>query len=465
MESLLTTAARRHVRLLARALAPVAGRLERRFRGRLRELRYDAAHTRALLAISPVAAARARSISRFLEGVQYYGRRLAKLNMPLADVKDRMTEFDGIVCEMLARAHAPAREQLQLISAHALQEAYYRVREAEAQVFFGLAQAEAESDGLEDVLARMTGILTRAFPASAGRIVLLERAPPPSRARERYMKRPIEKWEEYKAFWSFPAGPSAVVQLAFDRPYPWLPRERTLMLAAAERCAAVIERVRMKSAMERLEAEARCAEDEERRRIGRELHDDTAQSLLLLRLQLEMMQREAPAGLFERLDQSRAITERAIEDLRRTIAALSPALLERLGLASALRQLAGRFRRSHPARMELRIAKSWEQLSLPAREVVYRVAQESLRNISKHSQATQVNLCLYSADKSFRLRVSDNGAGFSTQSAAGKPLSFGLTGMRERAELLGGSLEVRSRPGKGASVTLILPRTTGSGES
>jgi signal transduction histidine kinase len=465
MESLLTTAARRHIRLLARSLAPLAGRIERRCRARLRELRYDAAHTQALLAISPVAVARARSLGCFLDDVECYGRRLAKLNVAIGDVNERLTEFGKIAGDLLEGAHAPAREQLHLIVAHTLQQVYYAARESEAQVFYGLARAEAEACGLEDLLGRMAGVLTRAFPARAGRVVLLDEAARGKLARELYSEKPISGWNEYASFWSFPAGPGALVQLAFDRPYPWLPRERSLMQAAAERCAAVIERARVNAELERLEAQARRAEEEERRRIGRELHDDTAQSLLLLRLQLEMLQREAPPLLYERLEQSRTITERAIEDLRRTIAALSPALLERLGLASALRQLGGRFRRAHRARVEIRVSRAWAQLPPPAREVVYRVAQESLRNISKHSRATRVNLCLRSADKTFRLSIRDNGAGFDAQSAPGKPLSFGLAGMRERAALLGGSLEVRSRPGKGAIVMLVLPRAAATGEA
>jgi signal transduction histidine kinase len=214
-----------------------------------------------------------------------------------------------------------------------------------------------------------------------------------------------------------------------------------------------------------LEAEALRAEEEERRRIGRELHDDTAQSLLLLRLQLEMMEREAPEAWRARLEQSRAITERAIEDLRRTIAALSPALLERLGLESALRQLAARFSKQHPAGVEVHVSPAWDELAPRAQEVIYRVAQESLQNIAKHSRATRVNLSLSSADKKFRLSVCDNGTGFSPEAAMGKPLSFGLAGMRDRAALLGGTLVVRSVPGKGATVTLELPRSAATGEN
>jgi signal transduction histidine kinase len=438
--------------------------MERRFRTILRARHYDAAHVRAILAISPVAAARSRTLSQFFEGVAYHGRRLARLNLELPAAGELLAEFGDVADEILCGEHAPAREQLQLATMHALQAAWYEVRESEAQVFYGLAHAAAEAAGLDDLLARVIRILTRAFRARAGRLVLYE-APDGKPALARYTEQPLPGWAGYASSWSFPVRSMALIQLAFDKPYPWLPREETMMCAVAERCAAAIERARMDAEMTRLEAEARRAQEEERRRVGRELHDDTAQSLLLLRLQLEMMEREAPEAWRARLEQSRAIAERAIEDLRRTIAALSPALLERLGLESALRQLAGRFSKRHAAKVEVQVSPAWKQLEPGAQEVIYRVAQESLQNISKHSHATRVNLRLSSADKSFRLSVCDNGTGFNPRLAMGKPLSFGLAGMRERAALLGGTLAVRSRPGKGAAITLELPRSAYDGEN
>ncbi|HXA52956.1 MAG TPA: sensor histidine kinase [Candidatus Acidoferrum sp.] len=461
VQNLLTSAARRHIRLFARAILPSAGRMERRFRAILRERGYDAAHTREILAVSPVVAARSLSMGQFFEAVGYHGRRLARLNVELDATVALLAEFGQAVDEILGGGHAPAREQLQLATAHALQSAWYQVREGEAQVFYDLAYAEAKAEGLDDLLDRVVKILTRAFGARAGRVQLQDSQPDI----ERYSEEPSPGWPDYVATWSFPVRSMAVIQLAFDKPYPWLPRERTMMRAVAERCAAAMERSRMNAEMVRLEAEARRAEEEERRRIGRELHDDTAQSLLLLRLQLEMMEREAPEAWRARLEQSRAITERAIEDLRRTIAALSPALLERLGLESALRQLAARFSKRHPAGVDVRVSPAWDELAPGAQEVIYRVAQESLQNIAKHSRATRVNLRLSSADKKFRLRVCDNGTGFSPELAMGKPLSFGLAGMRERAALLGGTLAVRSIPGKGATVTLELPRSAATGEN
>jgi signal transduction histidine kinase len=146
--------------------------------------------------------------------------------------------------------------------------------------------------------------------------------------------------------------------------------------------------------------------------------------------------------------------------LRRIVAALSPAVLDRLGLGPALRQLAMRFRSMHPAHLRLRISVPSEELSRQTQEVIYRVAQETLQNIAKHSQATDVNLSLRAADKSIRLSVADNGVGFCAEKAWRKPMSFGLAGMRERAALLGGTLAVRSAPGKGAAVTLELPLTS-----
>src|SRR6185295_13316630 len=97
-------------------------------------------------------------------------------------------------------------------------------------------------------------------------------------------------------------------------------------------------------------------------------------------------------------------------------------------------------------------------LSQETQQVIYRVAQECLQNAAKHSRATHVNLSLRETDRSIRLNVSDNGAGFGVQTAGGKPLAFGLAGMRERAALMGGTLTVRSAPGNGASVILQLPR-------
>jgi signal transduction histidine kinase len=454
---------------MVRAIAPTAGRLDRRFAALLRQRGYNAAQIRAFLAITPAAASRLRSLAQFLEQVEYNGRRLAKLNVPPAAVNEVLREFDGLLDPVLAGNFEPAREQLQLATVLILNDAFFQVREAESQAFFGLYHAETEADGLEDLLHRIVRILTPAFQASACRLSLLDRPAAGKLARPLYIERgqPDERLiadpemrGRYASYWSYPIRGRALLQFGFRVRYPWLPRELALLVAAGERCHEALERARMEREIRRLEAQARSTEEEERRRIGRELHDEAGQSMLLLRLQLELIERDAPPLLRPRLAETRAIAERTVEELRRLISALSPAGLDRLGLGSVLRQLAARFRKVHPAGLRLRIPALSESLPRQTQEVIYRVAQECLQNIAKHSRATRVNLSLSTADKSIRLSVVDNGAGFCAETARNQPMSFGLAGMRERAALLGGTLAVQSAPGEGAKVTLQLPRNS-----
>jgi len=468
-DPLLNASARRHVARMIAAIEPYADRLDRRFRVLLRGRGSDAARTRAFLAITPAAASRLHSLNPFLEQVEYQGRRLAKLNVQPAEARETLQAFGALLDAVWPGRFEPAREQLYLATVLALNQAFYQVREAEAQAFFGLYRAEAEANGLDDLLRRFVRILTRTFHARAGRLLLLDRPPRGKLARPLY----IESGQAqerliadpgmrglHASYWSFPMPPAALLQFGFAGRYPWLPREATLLRAVAEHCQAAIAKASMQAEIRRLEAEARTTEEDERRRIGRELHDEAGQSLLLLRLQLEMLERKTTGETRLRLAGARGIAERTVEELRRIVAALSPAVLERLGLRSALRQLAARFHQMHPAEIRVRISGSWKEPSRQSQEVIYRVAQESLQNIAKHSQATRVNLFVQSTDKRIRLSVADNGAGFQKEAALSKPMSFGLAGMRERAALLAGNLTIRSAPGKGVTVVLELPQTS-----
>jgi two-component system, NarL family, sensor histidine kinase UhpB len=266
----------------------------------------------------------------------------------------------------------------------------------------------------------------------------------------------------HASFWSYPLGGNLLLQFGFAVEYPWLPRELALLETIAARCHDAEIRAQLESDNRRLHTQALCAEEDERKRIGRELHDEAGQCLLLLRMQLEIMQRTAPAALRANLAESRVIAESAITEIRRIVAALSPSVLERLGLPAALRHLAARFRKVNvagqtPVDLAVRVNLGPEPLPLPLQEVVYRVAQESFVNIAKHSGATHIKLSLRFADSSIRLNVSDDGAGFDGPAGARKVESFGLAGMRERAALLGGTLAVESSIGKGVTVRLQLP--------
>jgi signal transduction histidine kinase len=468
---LFTSDGKRHVRRMLHSLTPCADRLERRFRPWLKKAGCDAAQATALLAITPAAAARMRSLAPFFKQVAYSGKRLAKLNLSPAVVSKSLQQFDRLAGDLLEGRFAPAREQLQLATQFALKQAYYEVREAESQAFFDLFRAETQAADLDDLLSRFVRVLTKAFHAAAGRLKLEEQAMPEQLQQPLYIERDQPDHSSlvdrrlrgrYVSYWSYPFGPSAVLQLGFTVPYPWLPREQALLAAAAARCREAIERTRMTQQIRRLQAESLRTEEEERRRIGRDLHDEAGQALAFLRLQLEMMERDAPDRLRARLSEARELAGRTTIELRRIVSALSPSALERLGLRTALRLLVKRFRYTHGIAVEYRAGtlpagQGMCPLPLPAQEVIYRVAQESLQNVAKHSGASRVNISFRGADKKIRLSVRDNGAGFSPDRALLKPRSFGLAGMRERAMLLGGTLTLKTAPGKGTEVRLELP--------
>jgi signal transduction histidine kinase len=479
VDTLLTPAARRYIESMLGVVAPSADLLDGRFRAALRRPRtagasalsheYEQARIDALVAITPAAASRLGSLAGFFEQVEYNGRRLAKLNLPPDQVYAALDSFGALLGAVLEDNFQPAREQLRLATVLALTHAFYEVREAETQAFFGLYRVEAEAPSLEDMLRQFVRALTRAVRARAGRLIPVDGAGAKHLARPLYIERggPHERLvarellrPRYACYWSYPVGGAAALQFAFATPYPWLPRELILLGAAAKRCEEAMERARLEGEVRQLHVEALRAEQDERRRIGRELHDEAGQSLLFLRLELELLEREAPEASAARLRAARQVAERTIVELRRVVAALSPAVLERLGLKVALRRLAERFLKLHACELRMRISGPCERFSRQQEEAVYRVAQESLQNCAKHSQATRVNLSLLSADKGIRLRVADNGVGFCTEKARNQPMAFGLAGMRERAALMGGTLAIRSAPAKGALIVLNLPQVS-----
>ena len=158
--------------------------------------------------------------------------------------------------------------------------------------------------------------------------------------------------------------------------------------------------------------------------------------------------------------EARDLTERTILEMRRLIAALSPAVLEQLGLGAALRQLVNRFQRLHSTcRVKLQLHKMG-QLPHQLEIISYRLVQECFNNIGKHSEATHVNISLVSADGVLKLVVEDNGVGFRVDEALAKRESFGLSGMHERVALLGGTFHVESRtesPKRGTKISIELP--------
>ena len=202
------------------------------------------------------------------------------------------------------------------------------------------------------------------------------------------------------------------------------------------------------------------AQEEERRRISRELHDETGQALMVLRLQLEMFSSEAKSqDQKTRIQDSMELLDRTIEGLRRTIARLSPRVLEELGLTAAIRRQAQLFTKHTGIHSNLDLPAHTQSLDHDLEVALYRSVQEALQNIAKHSHARSFSVHLTLASKRISLIIEDDGVGFVPRATRQK--GFGITGMRERAAALGGSVTIRSRPEQGTRVriTFSVPRS------
>jgi two-component system, NarL family, sensor histidine kinase UhpB len=198
------------------------------------------------------------------------------------------------------------------------------------------------------------------------------------------------------------------------------------------------------------------AQEHERQRVARELHDEVGQVLTGVMLELEQAAR---AGGEAQLVTARESVRHALEEVRRIARELRPEVLDDLGLQSALRSLCTAAAAHDGLRVERRLELGDEALSPEVELVVYRIAQESLTNVLRHSGASEVLVALGSVDGGLRLVVRDDGRGLPADVAAGG----GITGMRERALLVGGQLSVSTVDGGGTEVRLDVP-LPGGGE-
>jgi two-component system sensor histidine kinase UhpB len=210
----------------------------------------------------------------------------------------------------------------------------------------------------------------------------------------------------------------------------------------------------------RLESERRdatrrvlAAQEEERLRIAQELHDEVGQTLTAVLLQLGRSARRADAQLEAELLETQETARASLEDVRRISRELRPEALDDLGLASAVVALTERFGQSAALNVDREIDRELPVLSEEAELVVYRVAQEALTNVARHSGTDQAKLTLTSDGNVVTLRVSDRGRGIIPGATDGG----GIRGMRERAVLVGADLSVGHRRGGGTEVRLDVP--------
>jgi PAS domain S-box-containing protein len=225
----------------------------------------------------------------------------------------------------------------------------------------------------------------------------------------------------------------------------------------------VTEEKRMKENLRFYLRQVTKAQEDERKRIARELHDEVIQSLASLSLELDgfaSSDKDLPRDKKITLENLQQKTISLTEDVRRLSQSLRPATLDRLGLLPALESLASDIAKRSEIALQVNAHGAGQRLPSEVELTLFRIAQEAIRNVWWHSQATNAEIVAEFNESKARITISDNGQGFNVPSTTDdlvKEGRLGLAGMYERAHLLGGSLQIHSTPTNGTKVTIEVP--------
>jgi signal transduction histidine kinase len=266
----------------------------------------------------------------------------------------------------------------------------------------------------------------------------------------------------------------ALVLSSYSESQPLGTEALNLLSAFAQQMAAAIENARLyqvvrdrEAQLEQLVRQLVTAQEGERQRIARELHDETGQKLTALVMGLAAVEvglanHDAPTEVRRQMADLRAVADSAITELRNIMADLRPAQLDDLGLAPTLRWYLGQYAQRHP-HIGVRLMADRQASRLPSHyeTILFRVAQEALTNVARHADATIVTLSLSRTSDAVVLEITDNGKGFDPVGLpAVSPVrarGWGLVGMRERVALADGQFALESAPGAGTTVRVALP--------
>ena len=451
----------------------------------------------------------------FAENLSYFGTRLAKMQVDAGAVA-RSLELYELFCEpYVAKAFKERRSEivaaLEMFSSAAfvaVSRAYFETQKGASSALLSVLDAELTAPDLSALLRKVLEITASTFGAQLGTILLREPEGDSlrlaaavgfgSELEEDYSVRPGEGFpgkvavggepdllvlegtdnndepspllrRHAKSVWAVPLKKNSeetigVLELGFAVPYRWMPTERELMRAVADRSALAIDRMRMTDALR--ERESRIAElsahllrvqEEERKHISRELHDETGQGLMVTRLYLGMLEASLRSRSSQvKIQEALAVVDRTIEGLRRMIARLSPLVLQELGLVAAIRKEAKDLSKSTGVKTRVAVPDDLGRFGPEAETAVYRVVQEALHNVAKHAQAKNVTVQVSREQNVIKLLVEDDGIGF-LQKGVSRGRSFGLAGMRERIAVLGGSVRVRTGKGRGTRIEVTVP--------
>jgi len=453
----------------------------------------------------------------FAENLSYFGTRLAKLQLDAGAVA-RSLELYELFCEPYVGKEFRERRSeivaaLEMFSSAAfvaVSLAFFETQKGASSALLSVLDAELTAPDLSALLRKVLEISASTFGAQLGTILLREPEGDGLRLaavvgfggelEEDYCVRPGEGFsgkvaaggepdllvvegsdtaDDYspilrrhaKSIWAVPLKKNSeetigVLELGFAVPYRWMPTEKELMRAMADRSALAIDRMQMTDALR--ERESRIAElsahllrvqEEERKHISRELHDETGQGLMVTRLYLGMLEASLRSRSSQvKIQEALAVVDRTIEGLRRMIARLSPLVLQELGLVAAIRKEAKDLSKSTGVKTRVELPDDLGRFGPEAETAIYRVVQEALHNVAKHAQAKNVAVQVGREQNNIKLLVEDDGIGF-VQKGVSRGRSFGLAGMKERIAALGGTVRVRTGKGRGTRIEVTVPDT------
>ena len=255
-------------------------------------------------------------------------------------------------------------------------------------------------------------------------------------------------------------GVLALVCRRLSRP---LSDEEALLTAIGNEIGAAIENAQLYESMRSYARAITRAQEDERLRIARELHDETIQMLVALARQLEALDTAPeilPAAAKQRVRAQRELVRSTLRGLRHFVRDLRPPVLDQLGLVAALRELTADIRDTYNIHATLEVEGDVKRLRPEQELVLFRIAQEALNNIRQHAGASRTTTHLTFDPASVQMAIEDNGGGFDAPERVSDLVPsgrLGLIGMDERARALGGTLSIRSMPGRGTTVIVDIP--------
>jgi signal transduction histidine kinase len=451
--------------------------------------------------------------NQFTDNLYHFGQRLAKLRIDTRQVARSLEIYQKIAAPYVAQAFGERRfqvtaalETLASASFVAVSGAYFDVQQSASDALLKVLDAELSAKNLTALLERVLVVTEGIFGANIGVVLLADAETNKLRVRSATglsadfgedvsiamgqgftghifeTGEPdilpdltqstgvlnFELREKARALWGVPLkigeGVIGVLIIGFEKSYQWLPTELELFRAVADRSALAIDRARMTDALR--EREMRIvelsghllkAQEEERKRISRELHDETGQALMVIRLYLGMLDGTVKTRIGKaKIGELLAVVDRTIEGIRRIIGRLSPLVLQELGLISAIRKEAKDLAKTAGVQSRVAISDDVGRLDPVIETAIYRVVQESLHNVAKHAQAQNVNIQMDRKGETLKLVIEDDGMGIRAVSNPLRP-SFGMAGMQERISTLGGQMKVVSRKGEGTKITISVP--------